>query len=514
MLVFLIDVSVVLFALGLLRVYRSKNNTYKDIQSSPPGPRGYPLIGNVFDTGHANMWETARQWGRVYGPIVFVQSFGTPILFLNSYDVIVDLFEKRGSIYSSRPNSMMLDLNKWSSWFVALFPYGDNLKKSRQLLHRHLQLSVVPEYYPILESSTHKLLEGLLNTPDDFVEHVRNSAGRSILKIAYGYDISDKNDPYVKGAEEGIRLAAEASGFFLVNLLPWLQHIPPWLPGTYFLKLIRMGRELGQEMLNRPYARAKQEILDGVAINSLASKMIESAKIEEGSISGENTIKNVLGVTFGAGADTTVSVLTTFILAMVLHPEVLKRGQEELDRVIGKNRLPTIADQPNLPYIAAIQKECLRWQIVLPFAIAHILSEDDIYKGYFIPKGTIVYSNLWAALRDPNLYDKPDEFIPERWLPLPGEEPPLDSAKIGFGIGRRICSGRHLADKAVFIGIASILSAFNIKKAIGEDGIPITPKVEYVEEFARHPKPFKCVIKPRSQEITSEIRQTVEAEKL
>lgn len=87
--------------------------------------------------------------------------------------------------------------------------------------------------------------------------------------------------------------------------------------------------------------------------------------------------------------------IETFFLAMTLYPEVQRKAQEEIDRVLGPGRLPTMADRPHLPYVDALVKEVLRWHPVAPMGIPHMSSEDDMYNGYFIPKGTLLLPNIW-----------------------------------------------------------------------------------------------------------------------
>ncbi len=84
-----------------------------------------------------------------------------------------------------------------------------------------------------------------------------------------------------------------------------------------------------------------------------------------------------------------------FFLAMLSYPEVQKRAQEELDAVVGPDRLPTLNDRPSLPYIEAMLCECFRWRPVLPLALPRTSAADDEYQGYFIPKGSIVLANSW-----------------------------------------------------------------------------------------------------------------------
>lgn len=93
-----------------------------------------------------------------------------------------------------------------------------------------------------------------------------------------------------------------------------------------------------------------------------------------------------------------MATIQTFFLAMILHPEVQKRAQAELDTVVGPDRLPEFRDRESLVYINALLTECLRWQPVAPLGIAHTCSEDDIYRGFFIPKGSIVIPNVWWVI--------------------------------------------------------------------------------------------------------------------
>lgn len=91
----------------------------------------------------------------------------------------------------------------------------------------------------------------------------------------------------------------------------------------------------------------------------------------------------------------TVSATYSFFLAMTLHPEVQKKAQDEIDRVVGSDRFPSFSDRANLPYVDAIVKEVLRWNPVAPLSLPHTTIEDDMFEGYYIPKGTIVLANIW-----------------------------------------------------------------------------------------------------------------------
>jgi cytochrome P450 len=112
-------------------------------------------------------------------------------------------------------------------------------------------------------------------------------------------------------------------------------------------------------------------------------------------LAGSNTVSFTMSYISRSHSVQTVSALDSFYLAMVLHPHVFRKAQEELDRVVGLDRLPDFSDRHSLPYITAIIKECLRWNPVSPLPVAHRLMVDDIYEGYFMPAGSIVLGNCW-----------------------------------------------------------------------------------------------------------------------
>jgi len=196
-----------------------------------------------------------------------------------------------------------------------------------------------------------------------------------------------------------------------------------------------------------------------------------------------------------AAVETTVSVLQMFFLAMALNAHVMRKAQDELDRVLGGERLPDFSDQENLPYISAITKELLRWGCPVPIGIPKRVVEDDTYNGYFIPAGATIIENIWAIFQDESIYPAPQIYDPERYLKDGKLDPCVkDPEERIFGSGRRICPGRYFAMRTLFINIACILTIFDIEAPIGE-------KLEArfnQENIIRKSTPFKCMIRPRS----------------
>jgi len=201
-----------------------------------------------------------------------------------------------------------------------------------------------------------------------------------------------------------------------------------------------------------------------------------------------------------AGYETTLSTLMVFIFLMVLHPESQTKAQAELDKIIGRYRLPDFTDKDNLPYINAIIKEVMRLFPVAPLGVPHVVTIEDEFRGMRIPKGSTVFANIWAMARDKEVYGfDADEFRPERFI----EADLRDPKRFAFGFGRRICPGRYMSENSLFIAFASILHAYTINKAVGKDGLPIPVEARWAPGISVHLKPFVCSIKPRFEHVES-----------
>jgi len=221
----------------------------------------------------------------------------------------------------------------------------------------------------------------------------------------------------------------------------------------------------------------------------------------------EGLLQDVAGTMYTAGSNTTVSASSTFVYAMLKHPEVQKRAHEELDRVIKPGHLPTLEDEEFLPYTTAIVKEVLRWQAVAPIGMPHCSTMEDSYKGYRIPVGSVVIGNTWAIFYDEKKYPGPERFNPDRFMKDGKLDPNVfDPTPVAFGFGRRICPGRHIAWSLLWITVASMLATMNITKAVDENGVVIEPSGEYTSVMDHMLKPFACSVKPRSKKAADLIR--------
>ncbi|KAF8576118.1 cytochrome P450, partial [Ramaria rubella] len=461
----------------------------------PPGPPRKLISGNLADMPTHHPWETYTRWAKEYGDIVYLKVFGTSIIILNSENVATDLFEKRSKLYSDRFDFPMLNDLLGFDWALTFMRYGNWWRRHRKMFHQGFQPTAAARYNDIQTKQTRSYLRQLHKTPAAFVQHSRDLAGMIIMEVAYGLT-AQPGDRHIETAEKSMTALAEAAiGAFLVDTIPILKYVPEWMPGSGFKKWARTARVHVTAAADVPFAEVKGELEAGTANPSVLVTLLDRMN-RQSTISPdeENVIRNVAAVAYLGAADTTVSAMNSFILAMLLSPETQKKAQAELDSVVGMDRLPEFSDRESLPYINALCQEVLRWNPVAPLGVAHRVTQDDVYGDYFIPEGSLVMGNSWGMLRDERTYGpEPEKFRPERFL-NPGTKFPLPA----FGYGRRICPGRHLAINSIFIGIASVLKVFTITPAKDTDGHEILVEPLYTSGLISFPEPFECSITPRS----------------
>lgn len=476
----------------------------------PPGPKGYPIIGNVFDMPSQLQWVKYLEWSKMYNSdIIYVNVLGGPLVVLNSHKAVNDLLSVRSLLYSDRPASVMVhELLGWGS-MPSHMPYGHAWRARRRAFWQEFNPANSLNHQEKQLWSSRDFLRRLLYDPDRFLHHIEYTLAGSIITTAYGLEIEPEHDPNIARAKKVLLQLNEApaTGSFIVDILPILKYIPTWIPGMGFKAYAKGARPDTLAMRNAPYEQGCERLRSGNAETSVLSRCL--ARCENGieNHPDEDIIKDVTWVACAGGAETSPLVLSTFIAAMLLHPEVQIKAQEELDAYLG-SRLPVFEDMPHLPYVRAILLEVLRWQPVLPLGAPHRVTMDDEYKGYLIPKGATVLANVWALLRDEDYYRDADKFKPERFLKDGRIDPRLLDSIPNFGFGRRVCPGRFFAMDTILMYIASTLFCFDISKAKDLEGRDIEPNIQYDPGFTMHIIPFKCTITPRSTEAVKLIRDS------
>ncbi|KAJ7803823.1 cytochrome P450 [Mycena olivaceomarginata] len=501
-------VAIFLIVLYGLRWRRSRSQL-----PLPPGPRELPLVGNLFDIPPERQWETYLQWSKQFNSdIIHLNAAGTSVVVLSSMEAVKELFERRSSLYSDRPHLPMLMLMGWD-FGIGFMKYGDRWRAHRRILHEAFNIAAVKQFQPQELAATHRLLRRILQDPRDIMDHFRHMSGALMMDVTYGIDVRSSDDQYISIAEEAMHGLSVASipGAFLVDTIPALRFVPGWVPGTGFKLKAKAWRKVTRALQEVPFTETKRNIAMGAARTSFTSlnlRSLEELKSSDKALQ-EAVVKAAAANMYAAGADTTVSALGTFGLGMLANPEAQRKAQAEIDSVVGAGQLPDFTDEAALPYVSAIVKEALRWKNVTPIAIPHYLAVEDEYRGYRIPAGSVVVGNAWALLQDETMYPNPEAFRPERFL-LDGKLNPAirDPETVAFGFGRRICPGKHMATSTLWITIASILSTFDIRKAVGKDGEVVEPTYEYFPGLVSSPLPFECSITPRSSQAVEVIQAT------
>ncbi|KAI0265679.1 cytochrome P450 [Gloeopeniophorella convolvens] len=481
----------------------------------PRGPKGFPIIGNALDL-RDKRWLFEKRCKEDFGDLLYLNAIGQPILVLNSLKAAGDLLDQRADIYSDRPRLIVPGEILSGGLFSAFISYSNDLfRPTRRAAHEGLTKLAVRDYHTILSKEAAILSSALLETPQYLEKHIQRTSASATMSILYDYPTLDnENDGTLKKIHTFIdRMSrATAPGAHLVELFPWMLNIP-----RIFAKWKRVALQHYEEH-NALFEGLFSDVQDGIS-NGSERPSISASLIKNSDRNGlsSHEMAWLMGTLYSAGAETTSTSISWWLLAMVAFPEFQKRAQEELDAVVGRTRIPTFADAERLPYIQAMVKETLRWRPPLPLSIPHSTTQDNWYNGMFIPKGTMCLPNVWHCNHDPAVFgEDADMFNPERYLDAQGNlvTGPAEArdGHCTYGFGRRACVGKHLANDSLFLYMATVLWAMNIERPRNQDGEEISLDVDTVVDAGMvfRPLPYECKTTPRFPEVVPIIEGEIE----
>ena len=477
----------------------------------PPGPTPLPFVGNKFQLPKSQPWIQFQKWSKQYGPIFTIWIGRNPTVIISDPVVAAELMEKRSTKYSSRPRMVAMGEILWDGASVLVQPYGKEWSIRRKLLHQAMTPKALRMYKPIQTAEASRLCCQLLETPNNWEKLLERFTSSVVFSVAYGHRIDSLNAEVIHQRFKFMHYASSLNvpGKYLVESFPILKHVPDAL-APWKAEIKKHGREEAAanmqlvELIKSDIARANTQG-DEIA-ESLCKLLLELREKEHIPLS-DRDFSYVPASLFGAGSDTTASTLCSAFLALVTHPETLHAAHEELDSVIGPDRTPNFDDESRLPYIRALVKEVLRWRPVAVLGgTPHASTEDDVYEGFYIPSGTTVLGNSWAINLNEEYYPNPHHFDPTRFFdtalaekskmstPNTGKAHPAKAGHSSFGWGRRVCPGADLAANSLFVSLAKLLWAFDIKplKGVRYDIFA------YTEGFNIRPRKFECEISVRS----------------
>ncbi|KAJ4490825.1 cytochrome P450 [Lentinula aciculospora] len=494
----------------------------------PPGPRGWPILGNLSQVaGESQIWHLFDKWKYEYGALTYLNLFGKDFIVINTREAALELLERRSAMYSDRPRFYVLEYIG-GEMAMPFAKYTKAWQNMRRATHEVLHNQAAQSYHPVQTEEAIILAHKLLFDSSLTLREKINGSAAIVLSVVYGkrslsigseelpkptVDNSDSpdsdllltSDPLQSLSNIGHRFTSSGyPGSYLVDVFPILDYFPAFM-AKWKSDAIRDRIRVGS-FFQRYYDDAAQ---NDKHRSSLCAKLTDT-KLASGLTIEEKAW--VAGITSVAGLETTSTTLSFFLYAMCLNPEIQHRAHKELDYVIGRSHSPMFADMKNLPYIRAIVKEVLRWNPALPVIVPRKASEDDWYKGHFIPKGAAMMLNLWSMNYDTDVYG-PDvkEFRPERFLQQcekTGEyilKPEFENedGHSSYGFGRRKCIGRYIADNALFIDMSTILWALNIE-AVASDKPVVQKKV--LDTINPIPD-FQCKLTPRFRGVDSVLQQ-------
>ncbi|KAF8074119.1 cytochrome P450 [Lyophyllum atratum] len=564
---------IVLFALtfvGAIYQYNWREKVLsRQAYKLPPGPPGVPFFGNLFQVPALRPYPKFREWAKEYGAVYRLRLGTQDLIVLNTAEAADELFVNRGRTFSSRsPPHVAHDIMSAGQRMVFL-PYDKEWKTARQSLQNAIGPGPSKKLRPIQDMESCVLIHDLLahgdlglqdsapgpngEVPEDhWFSLIRRYTTSIVMTVMYGQRVNRIIDNhrlhkiyavlenfakvgqpgnYLYANEKNIIIISDlesyrADAFPILRLLP--DFLAPWRTDARKMHLWEMelwGGLLSDLQRDLETSQPKRE-------SYISSYLIQ--RVDAGhplllpglGITSDGYLKDTLlaytaATVLEAGSDTTASVMQSFVLFMLSHPHVLEKAQEEVDRVVGEERMPAFEDEQAMPYLVACVKETMRRHPPTIMGIPHSADNDEVYNGYFIPKGSTVIGNVWAIHMDPARFPNPTAFQPERFLDRAnptrwGSGPDQDRDHYVFGWGRRFCQGTHIAEASLFIVLARLIWAVDFyaprDPMTGTLVIPDMADEEaaWSEGFVSVPRTFRVGFRPRSETRRIIVERTFE----
>ncbi|KAG0624183.1 hypothetical protein M758_3G229800 [Ceratodon purpureus] len=452
----------------------------------PPSPPAYPIFGHLHLLGtlpHQSMAHLAEKYGEIYS----LRLGSVPAIVVTTPSMAREFLQTHDKIWASRTvrikSAFYFSYNYSGIAFAPYTPVWRNLRKICMLeifTQRRMEAS-----QGVREVEMRYMIRSVLNDahqgqPVDFKLKLNALTANVVARIVLNKRFTgcvDSTAEEEAEAHEFMEIIEELfilQGTFMIgDYLPWLR--PLDLGGTERrMKVLRARldafldkilHEHEEKRDNGHIAEEDKDIID-VLLNEMYKQDTNEAKRID-----MNNVKSTILNMFAGGTDTSTVTMEWAMSELLRHPQCMKKLQAELDAMIGKDRLVRESDIPNLPYLQAVIKETFRLHPVGPLLVPHESTDDCEVAGYRIPAGTRLYVNIWAIGRNPNAWDRPLEFDPERFMSGPDVNIDIkgqDFRLLPFGSGRRGCPGIPLGMLIVQCTMATLIHAFDWSLPPGE----------------------------------------------
>ncbi|XP_077801004.1 cytochrome P450 family 2 subfamily C member 18 isoform X1 [Macaca mulatta] len=461
-----------LSCLLLLSLWRQRSGRGK----LPPGPTPLPVIGNILQIDIKDVSKSLTNLSKVYGP-VFTLYFGLErMVVLHGYEAVKEALIDLGEEFSGRGHFPLAD--RANRGFGIVFSNGKRWKEIRRFSlmtlrnfgmgKRSIEDRVQEEARCLVEE-----LRKTKGSPCDPTFILGCAPCNVICSIIFHKRFDYKDQQFLKVMEklnENVKILSS----------PWIQicnNFPPFIdyfPGAHN-KLLKNIAFLKSYILEK--VKEHQESMDMNNPRDFIDCFL--MKMEKHNQQSEFTIENLENTAvdlFGAGTETTSTTLRYALLLLLKHPEVTAKVQEEIERVIGRNRSPCMQDRSHMPYTDAVVHEIQRYIDLLPTNLPHAVTCDVKFRNYLIPKGTTILISLTSVLHDNKEFPNPEMFDPRHFLDEGGNFK-KSNYFMPFSAGKRICVGEALARMELFLFLTSVLQNFNLKSLVDPKDLDTTPVV-------------------------------------
>ncbi|KAL6281025.1 hypothetical protein ACE6H2_017906 [Prunus campanulata] len=431
----------------------------------PPSPPKLPIIGNLHQLG-AFPHRSLRALSKKYGPLMFLNLGNVPALVVSSADMAREVMKTHDTVFSSRPQTTAPGILFYEGHDVAFAPYGDYWRKVRKIcVLELLSLKRVQQFqYARVEEVAEMVAkirkacgaESPINLSDTLISTSNNIVCRSIL----GRKFDDADDSWFGDTAKDLMVKVMSFSFGdFFPALRWLDHVRGYIAGlkAIFSRFDRFYDQLIDEhkTANGEGKANKKDFVD-----------ILLQVQNDGSLDFDFTkedLKALLQDMFVGGSDTSSTSMVWLVAELVRNPRVMKKVQEEVRRVVGEKGKVEESDLNQMKYMKCVIKESFRLHPPAPLLIPREATADVKLGGYDIPAKTRVFVSAFAIQRDPKIWDKPEEFIPERFEDSSIDFKGQDFELLPFGAGRRGCPGIAFGIVSAEQVLANILYWFDWK---------------------------------------------------
>ncbi|KAL8477010.1 hypothetical protein ACS0TY_029350 [Phlomoides rotata] len=460
----------------LIFLLRSGGRRYK----LPPSPAvALPVLGHLHLLKQP-LPRTLQHFSKTSGPIFSLKLGVRRCVVVSSPDLVEECFTKHDIALANRPDLLVDEYIGYNHQSMVGAPYGDYWRSLRRIAAQELLSAArLSNFLQIRKDEIDRLLLSLHSQGFSEVElrpklsdltfnvMMRMIAGKRYDKSEKGQNISE----LINGVFE-IGQASNPQDF-----LPFLQ----WIDfGGFKKKLTCLFK--GMDDFFQGLIDEHREQQRNTMIGHLLS--LEESQPQ---FYSDLTIKGLVMSMIVAGTDTSAVTIEWAISLLLNHPRVLQTARAELETKVGLHRLINEDDLPNLPYLRHIILETFRLFPAAPLLLPHQPSEDIRVGEYDVPRGTIVFINAWAIHRDPEVWEDPMSFKPERFE---GKE--VEPHKLmHFGMGRRACPGSGLAQRVVGVALGSLIQCFDWERVSTEEvdlaeGVGLTmPKLQPLKAMCK-----------------------------